>query len=70
MDSPVEGDGFELPVPRQIGNCFEASPETGPIEHRAVVSSEHLPARQSDRFAGHLALGHLEAGDAAAAYCL
>src|SRR5580700_10970185 len=29
---------------RQIGNRFEASPETGPIEHRAVVSSEHLPA--------------------------
>jgi len=29
---------------RQIGNGFEASPETGPIEHRAVVSSEHLPA--------------------------
>src|SRR5215472_18571422 len=30
-DCLLEGDGFELPVPRQICNGFEASPHTGPI---------------------------------------
>jgi hypothetical protein len=30
-DSPLEGSGFELSVPRQIGNGFEALSETGPI---------------------------------------
>jgi len=25
VDSPLERNGFELPVPRQIGNGFEAS---------------------------------------------
>jgi hypothetical protein len=44
VDSPLEGDGFELSVPRRIGNGFEISSETGPIEHRAAVSSENLPA--------------------------
>ena len=29
-DSPLEGTGFELPVPRPIGNNFEALSETGP----------------------------------------
>jgi hypothetical protein len=24
LDSPLEGDGFELSVPRQMGNGFEA----------------------------------------------
>ena len=30
LDSPLEGDGFELPVPRQIGNAFTgAAPSSG-----------------------------------------
>jgi hypothetical protein len=33
-DSPLEGSGFELSVPRQIGNGFEALSETGPIGYR------------------------------------
>ena len=33
-DSPLEGDGFELSVPRQIGNSFRASSEMGPIDRR------------------------------------
>ena len=31
LDSPLEGSGFELPVPCQIGNRFEAFSETGSI---------------------------------------
>jgi hypothetical protein len=30
----VEGNGFELPVPREIGSGFEASAELGPIDRR------------------------------------
>ena len=26
VDSPLEGSGFELSVPRQVGNDFDASP--------------------------------------------
>jgi hypothetical protein len=33
-DSPLEGSGFELSVPRQIANGFEALSETGPIGYR------------------------------------
>jgi hypothetical protein len=33
-DSPLEGSGFELSVPRQIGNGFEALSETGPSGYR------------------------------------
>jgi hypothetical protein len=33
-DSPLEGSGFELSVPRQMGNGFEALSETGPIGYR------------------------------------
>ena len=33
-DSALEGDGFELSVPRQMGNGFEALSETGPIGYR------------------------------------
>jgi hypothetical protein len=32
--SPLEGGGFELSVPRQMGNGFEALSETGPIGYR------------------------------------
>jgi hypothetical protein len=34
LDSPLEGNGFELPVPREIGSGFEASAELGPIDRR------------------------------------
>jgi hypothetical protein len=43
-DSPLEGGGFELPVPREISSGFEASAELRPIDPRrggiirAVVS--------------------------------
>ena len=43
-DSPLEGSGFELSVPRQMGNGFEALSETGPIGYRRRVSSEQLLA--------------------------
>ena len=33
-DSPLEGNGFELPVPRDIGGGFEASAELWPIGRR------------------------------------
>jgi hypothetical protein len=33
-DSALEGSGFELSVPRQMGNGFEALSETGPIGYR------------------------------------
>src|SRR6202040_382219 len=33
-DSMLEGSGFELSVPRQMGNGFEALSETGPIGYR------------------------------------
>jgi hypothetical protein len=32
QDSPLEGNGFELPVPREISSGFEASAELRPIE--------------------------------------
>ena len=34
VDSLLEGSGFELSVPRQMGNGFEALSETGPIGYR------------------------------------
>ena len=34
VDSFLEGSGFELSVPRQMGNGFEALSETGPIGYR------------------------------------
>jgi hypothetical protein len=33
-DSSLEGNGFELPVPREIGSGFEVSAELGPIDRR------------------------------------
>jgi hypothetical protein len=35
-DSALEGDGFELPVPRQISSSFKASSEMGPIDRRRL----------------------------------
>jgi hypothetical protein len=32
VDSPLERNGFELPVPREIVSGFEASAELGPID--------------------------------------
>ena len=52
-DSLLEGDGFELPVPCQIGNGFEASSKWGQSTVGPTVSSEQLPAsRQTDRVVG------------------
>src|SRR6516164_2190238 len=34
VDSPLEGNGFEISVPRQIGSGFEASVGLGPIDSR------------------------------------
>jgi hypothetical protein len=36
-DSPLEGNGFELPVPREIGGGFEASAELEPIDPRGGI---------------------------------
>jgi hypothetical protein len=35
-DSPVEGNGFKSPVPREIGSGFEESAELGPIDRRRL----------------------------------
>jgi hypothetical protein len=44
-DSLLEGSGFEISVPRQIGNGFEALSGTGSERPwGAAVSSKHLPA--------------------------
>jgi hypothetical protein len=45
-DSPLERNGFELPVPRQIGNGFEASSKWGRSTVGPTVSSEQLPRRR------------------------
>jgi hypothetical protein len=34
VDSPLEGSGFELPVPREISSGFETSAELRPIDPR------------------------------------
>jgi hypothetical protein len=36
-DSPLEGNGYEVPVPREIGSGFEASAELGLIDRRRGV---------------------------------
>ena len=52
-DSLPERNGFEPPVPRQIGNGFEASSKWSRSTIGATVSSEQLPApRQTDRVVG------------------
>jgi hypothetical protein len=38
LDSPLEGNGFEISVPGQIGSGFEASVELGTVG--AALSSE------------------------------
>jgi hypothetical protein len=39
LDSPLEGNGFELSVPRQIGNGFEGRP-IGPTAQREEIWRE------------------------------
>jgi hypothetical protein len=52
-DSALERNEFELPVPRQMGNGFEASSKWGRSTVGPTVSSEQLPAsRQTDRVVG------------------
>jgi hypothetical protein len=36
-DSPLEGNGFELSVPREIGSDFEASSGLGPIPFYRIL---------------------------------
>jgi hypothetical protein len=43
-DSPVEGDGFEISVPRQIGSGFEALVGLGSIRVGAVEFPERSAA--------------------------
>jgi len=53
MDSPLERNEIELPVPRQIGSGFKASSKWGRSSIGPTVSSEQLPAlRQTDRVLG------------------
>src|ERR1700730_3264963 len=55
---------------RQIKQLFRGFARDGTDRaSRGGLIRAFAGPRQSDRFAGHLALGHLEAGDAAAAYC-
>jgi hypothetical protein len=43
--SPLEGNGFELPVPHEIGSGFEASAKLGPIDHPIMAAmSSGFPA--------------------------
>jgi hypothetical protein len=50
-DSPLEGSGLELSIPRQLGQRFRGFVRDGAERLRgAVVSSVHLPAWAEDRF--------------------
>src|SRR6202040_3101000 len=62
-DCLLDGSGFELPVPRQMGNGFEALSKTGPISYRrrslirAVAGfAENTPTKRSWMDSGVLAL--------------
>jgi hypothetical protein len=44
LDSSLEGNGFELPVPHEIGSGFEASAELGRSTVGAAVSSAQSSA--------------------------
>ena len=46
MDSPVEGDGFELPVPQQIRSRFRGS---SPVSHGGLTVSR--PGTESSNLA-------------------
>jgi hypothetical protein len=50
-DSALEEDGFELSVPRQMGNGSRLRP-SGRIDRRAAMSSKQLPPSASDRDVG------------------
>ena len=55
VDSLLEGDGFEPPVPRQIGNGFEASSKSSRSTIGATVSSEQTqPPHDAAPVAPHL----------------
>jgi hypothetical protein len=47
-DSPLEGNGFEISVPRRTGSGFEASVGFGPTDSRRGHPSGRRP-RQTDR---------------------
>jgi hypothetical protein len=48
QDSPLEGNGFELPVPREISSGFEASAELRPIDRRrgGIIRESSASANQ------------------------
>jgi hypothetical protein len=48
-DSSPEGSGFELLVPRQIGNGFAALSETGPSARPVCMGNLFAPHRRSSR---------------------
>jgi len=48
-DSPLERDGFENSVPRQIGSGFKASVGLGPIDVGAAESSGRSSGSATDR---------------------
>src|SRR5215469_6191574 len=50
-DCPLEGNGFELPVPREISSGFEASAELRPIDRRRAVSFGQSSASVTNRAA-------------------
>jgi len=49
VDSPLEKDGFENSVPRQIGSGFKASVGLGPIDVGAAESSGRSSGSATDR---------------------
>jgi hypothetical protein len=62
-DSPLEGDGFELPVPRQIGNAFTgAAPSSGASRAKAAqpcsAASARIGATVPQRQAARIVIRH------------
>jgi hypothetical protein len=52
LDSPLEGNGFEPPVPREVGSGFEASAELGPVDRRLSRSRRSPPNEGADAVGG------------------
>jgi hypothetical protein len=55
-DSALERNGFELPVPREIGSGFEASAELGPIDRRrgSIIRAVFGLGKPTERCCGPL----------------
>jgi hypothetical protein len=52
LDSPLEGNGFEPPVPREIGSGFEASAELGPVDRQLSRSRRSPPNEGANAVSG------------------